>query len=131
MRSTVSGRQTPRLDGEIIPAFPSMPSYTTKREPVALINPEPAGKTTVRCDGTSGELSVITFTEPLPSESSLKSFLAEERAKHPVRRLTFVLSNTRAEEHIYWLKKKGFERSDSRYCAGSMISFSKDYRVKA
>ena len=27
-------------------------------------------------------------------------------------------------------KKKGFERSDSRYCAGSMISFSKDYKVK-
>ena len=73
-------------------------------------------------------LTVITFTEPLPSESSLKYLLAEERAKHPVRRLTFVFSNARAEEHLHWRKKKGFERSDSRYCDGSMISFSKDYK---
>ena len=88
------------------------------------------GTTTVRYDDTSGELSVITFTEPLPRESSLKYLLAEERAKLPVRRLTFVVSNTRAEEHLHWLKKKGFERSDSRYCAGSMISFSKTYPIK-
>ena len=84
----------------------------------------------MRYDDTSGELTVTTFTEPLPSESNLKYLLAEERAKHSVRRLTFVFSNIRAEEHIHWLKKKGFERSDSGYCAGSMISFSKDYRVK-
>jgi hypothetical protein len=100
------------------------------REPVALINPEPQGRLTTRYDNSTGELTVITFQEALPSESSLKYLLAEERAKHPVRRLTSVSSNVRAEEHIHWLKKKGFERSDSRYCAGSMISFSKDYKVK-
>jgi len=116
---------------EIIPACPPLRrDFVVQREPVALINPEPVGKTTVRYDGTSGELTVITFTEPLPSESSLKYLLAEERAKHPVRRLTFVLSNTRAEEHIHWLTRKGFERSDSKYYSGSMISFSKDYKVK-
>ena len=59
----------------------------------------------MRYDETSGELSVITFTEPLPGESSLKYLLAEERAKHPVRRLTFVFSNARAEEHLHWLRK--------------------------
>ena len=67
----------------------------------------------MRYDDTSGELTVITFTEPLPSESNLKYLLAEERAKHPVRRLTFVFSNARAEEHLHWRKKKGFERSGS------------------
>ena len=125
-RYDCTGRQSLPQDGEFIPACPPLRrSFAVQREPVALLNPEPQGKTTVRYDDTSGELSVITFTEPLPSESSLKYLLAEERAKHPVRRLTFVFSNVRAEEHLHWLKKKGFERSDSRYCAGSMISFSK------
>ena len=131
-RYNASGRQPVPQDGEWIPACPPVERpWMTMREAVALINPETVGKTTVRYDGTSGELTIITFTEPLPSESNLKYLLAEERAKHPVRRLTFVFSNTRAEEHIHWLRKKGFERSDSEYCAGSMISFSKDYKVKA
>ena len=125
-----SGRLSLPQDGEWIPACPTIerPSYATMREAQALVNPEPQGKMTVRYE--DGELTVITFAEPLPSESLLKYMLAEERAKHVVRRLTFVFSNTRAEEHIHWLRKKGFERSDSRYCAGSMISFSKDYKVK-
>ena len=126
-----SGRWELPQDGEFIPACPPLRrSLAVQREAVALINPEPVGKTTVRYDDTSGELTVITFQEPLPSESNLKYLLAEERAKHPVRRLTFVFSNVRAEEHLHWLKKRGFERSDSRYCAGSMISFSKDYKIK-
>jgi hypothetical protein len=125
-----SGRWSLPQDGEIIPAIRPAPRFMTMREPVALVNCEPTGKTTVRYDNSTGELSVITFQEALPSESSLKYLLAEERAKHPVRRLTFVSSNVRAEQHIHWLKKKGFERSASKYCGGSLISFSKDYKVK-
>jgi hypothetical protein len=132
-RYDASGRyELPLPEGiEIIPACPPLPrpSLTERRDPQAVLNPEPVGKTTLRYDDMSGELTIITFTEPLPSESSLKYLLAEERAKHSVRRLTFVFSNTR-DEHIHWLRKKGFERSDSRYCAGSMISFSKDYKPK-
>jgi hypothetical protein len=63
------------------------------------------------------------------SQSALEYLLAEHRARHPVKRLTFVLSN-QADDDIAYLTHKGFERSDSKHCAGSMIAFSKDYEVK-
>jgi hypothetical protein len=128
-RYSASGRQALPQDGvDFIPANPPVERpWFTAREAVALVNPEPQGRMTVKYDETTCELTVITFQEPLPSESNLKFLLAEERAKHPVNILTFVFSNHRADESVPWLISKKFSRSESKYAHASMISFSKSY----
>jgi hypothetical protein len=124
-----SGRQPLPQEGEWIPANPPIERpWVTMREAVAIVNPEPHGALTVKYDEPKGELTIILFSNPMPSESSLLYLLADERKRHPIKILTFVISNARLEENlVLWFQQKKFNRSESKYTAGSMIAFSKSY----
>jgi hypothetical protein len=124
-----TGRQAIPQDGEWIPANPPLERpWFNVRERVALLNPEPRGDMTVKYDVVTGELSIILSASPMPSDSALNYLMAEERARHAVKRLTFVIRNSRLDENqMLWFSKKKFSRSDSPYTAGSMVAFSKSY----
>jgi hypothetical protein len=112
--------------GEIIPACPPLrPAYVVQREPQALINPEPRGRLAVKYDETNGELTLILNADEFPSNANLNFLLAGERARHAVKRITFVISNKLDENRMLWFQKKGFERIPSEHTSGSMIAFSK------